>query len=67
MNLLRYYCDNWWKVENQPIWYLAGLDSENSQLEVCRWYFTDETSDFNGPYFSRKEAEDALNNYSRNL
>lgn len=65
---LRYYHENWWKVENAPIWYLAGRSYDPSQdLQAGKWYFHDEAQMLSDPYNTRKEAEDALNNYTSNL
>lgn len=33
--------------------------------ETDRYYFVDETYDFNGPYVTRQEAVDALEEYMR--
>lgn len=59
---LRHYRDSWWKVEGEPIWYLAGKSSD-PDLPAGKWYFSDETADYNGPFDSRKAAELALKQY----
>jgi hypothetical protein len=58
---LRHYHDSWWKVEDEPIWYLAGKDLA-SELKVG-WYFNDETEDLNGPFDTRDTAELMLKKY----
>ena len=64
---LLYYHENWWKVKDASVWYLAGKCIENPDLPVAKWYFSDEASLLNGPYDSREEAEAALAAYSGHL
>ena len=58
---LQYYHESWWKVQDEPIWYLAGKDP-GSDLSVG-WYFNDETEDLNGPFDTRDTAELMLKKY----
>ena len=61
---LRHYHESWWKVENEPIWYLAG---KAGAFEVGKWYFGDETSNLNGPYACRANAISAHKEYLEHL
>jgi len=61
---LKYYHESWWKVENEPIWYLAG---KSGSYAVGKWYFGDETSNLNGPYDNRQLAIAALKAHSEHL
>ena len=62
---LRHYYENWWKVENQPVWYLAGKDHAQDSELAPGWYFNDETEALNGPYETRAVAEAALEQYCK--
>ena len=64
---LQHYRDNWWKVDSECIWYLAGIDPANPSLSVAKWYFSDETQDFHGPYDLRAEAQEAYEAYYEHL
>ena len=64
---LRYYHENWWKVEDECIWYLAGTCASDHTLKAGAWYFSDESESLNGPYDSREEAEKALKAYCEHL
>ena len=64
---LRYYHENWWKVEGDCIWYLAGTAPGDPSLKVGKWYFSDEAGLMNGPYDSREKAEKALKAYCEHL
>lgn len=65
---LRYYHESWWKVEGEPLWYLAGRDSEpDRNLQPGKWYFNDEAEQMDGPYDTREEATDALRAYLAHL
>ena len=65
---LRYYHENWWKLDNECIWYLAGsCITDYTPLKVGAWYFSDETQNFQGPYDSREAAEAALAIYCEHL
>ena len=66
---LRFYHENWWKVEGQDIWYLAGkhFDPLDDSFTPGKWYFTNEADMFSQPFDTRKDAEDALNHHTSNL
>ena len=64
---LRHYRDNWWKVDSECIWYLAGIDPTNPSLAVGKWYFSDETQNLNGGYASRLAPQEALATYCEHL
>ena len=63
MKPLLYYHESWWKVEDEPIWYLAGTDLNDPPLEAGKWYFSDESAQLNGPYNTREDAESTLKRY----
>jgi hypothetical protein len=58
---LRYYSGPWWKIEDLPLWYLAG---RHYNLKSGMWYYSDETGDYNGPYLTRTEAAEAQEKYA---
>jgi hypothetical protein len=60
---LEYYHESWWKVKDEPVWYLAGKDSEPDSTLTVGWYFSDETGDMNGPFETRDTAELMLKKY----
>lgn len=64
---LLHYHENWWKIKDDCIWYLGGIDPSNATFAVAKWYFSDETQQLNGPYDSRQEAEEALKAYCEHL
>ena len=64
---LQYYHDSWWKVASEPIWYLAGVDTEKDRNLSVGWYFNDIAGSMNGPFDSRERAKIAYNHYSRYL
>lgn len=57
MKSLHYYRESWWKVPEEPIWYLAG---KYFDMHAGRWYIGDTIDDLSGPYDSREKAEAAL-------
>ena len=63
---IHHYKDSWWKVEDTPIWLLAGKDTESTSDLKIGWYFADETGGFNGPFNTRAEAEAGLETYANN-
>ena len=63
--VLEHYHESWWKVKNEPIWYLAGKHfDELESLEAGKWYFADEADQFSAPFNTYAECTKALDNYA---
>lgn len=61
---LHHYHENWWKVENEPIWYLAGNDYDSLEAkQPGKWYFTNEADMFSAPFDTYAACAKALDNH----
>ena len=64
--VLEHYYESWWKVKDQPIWYLGGKSHDvfGEPLTPGKWYFTDEGDQFSAPFQTYAECAKALDNYA---
>ena len=59
--VLEHYYESWWKVKDQPIWYLAGKHfDELESLKAGKWYFTNEADMFSAPFDTYEACKKAL-------
>ena len=58
-HILEHYHESWWKVKDQPIWYLAGKDGDEEYLPG-KWYFTNEADMFSAAFNTYEDCKKAL-------
>lgn len=66
---LKHYYDNWWKVQNEEIWYLASAATPDPvpdpevEYVAGKWYFTNEADMFSQAFDSYELCKKALDNH----
>ena len=65
---LLHYHESWWRIKDQPIWYLAGKHFDDlEQLEAGKWYFTNEADMFSAPFNTYEACKKALDSHDEYL
>ena len=56
---LLHYHENWWRIKDEPIWYLAGKDGDEEYLPG-KWYFANEADMFSAAFDTYEACKKAL-------
>ena len=68
---LLHYHEAWYRVKNQPIWYLAGkdhgVDNADPNFKPGKWYFTNEADMFSAPFDTYEACKKALDSHDEYL